>query len=188
MKAAALRNASDGPLGTDVPRVPQKSSPVTFLTAQLLSSDEVPQTLRKENFEPSGLGYDEATLNVETSSGPDALGGDTFTVRVTFQMPEFTKLFARSTADFGSRIILGKDNRYRFPTDEESPFVSAIAFVDDGNRRGHVDISLRVRDIEATRNSIYVTVAGAYESGRFFSGQARLTIIGNNETPRKRRP
>lgn len=103
-------------------------------------------------------------------------------------MPEYTKLFARSTADFGSRVILGKDNRYKFPNDKESPFGSSYAFDDDGNRRGHVDISLKVRDIEATRNKILITVAGAYQSGELFGGRASLKLIGNNETPRKRGP
>jgi hypothetical protein len=162
--------------------------PVTFLVAELLSGDKDPEILRKATFEPTGFGTNVATLNIDTSKGPAALSGDVFTVRVTFQLPEYTKLFATSTADFGSRVIFGNDNRYRFPTEKEAPFGSAYAFYDDGNRHGHVEISLKVRDIEGTRNSIFVTVAGAYQNGEFFSGQASLKLIGNGETPKKRKP
>jgi hypothetical protein len=161
---------------------------VTFLTASLLSNDRDPQTLRQASFESTGYGTDRATLNVETSTGPSASSGDVFTVRVAFLLPKYTKLFATSTADFGSKVILGKDNRYRFPTEKEAPLGSSYAFHDDGNRRGHVDVSLKIRDIEATKNSIFVTVAGAYQSGAFFSGQASLLLIGNGETPKNRRP
>jgi len=43
---------------------------------------------------------------------------------------------------------------------------------------------VKVRDIEATKNSIFVTVAGVYESGELFGGQASLKIIGKNERPK----
>jgi len=162
--------------------IPQ--NPVTFLTAQLLSHDKDPQVLCDAKFEPTGFGSDRATLNVESSSGPASLSGDVFTVRVNFLLPEYTKTFARGPADFGSRVVLGNDNRYRFPTVKEAPFGSSYAFADDGNRHGHVDISLKVRDAEATRNSILVTVAGAYGSGELFSGQASLKLVGNNERPK----
>jgi hypothetical protein len=166
-----------------VVRVPQ-NPPVIFLTAQLLSNDKDPRVLCESKFEPTGFGTDTAALNVETDSGPAALSGDTFTVRANFLLPKYTKLFARSTGDSGSRVILGKDNRYRFPTEKEAPLGSSYAFFDDGDRRGHVDITLKLRDIEATKNSIFVTVAGVYESGELFSGQASLKIIGNNERPK----
>lgn len=161
-----------------------QNPPVIFLTAQLLSNDKDPRVLCESKFEPTGFGTDTAALNVETDSGPAALSGDTFTVRANFLLPKYTKLFARSTGDSGSRVILGKDNRYRFPTEKEAPLGSSYAFFDDGDRRGHVDITLKLRDIEATKNSIFVTVAGVYESGELFSGQASLKIIGNNERPK----
>jgi len=167
----------------DVGPEPQ-NPPVIFLTAQLLSNDKDPRVLCESKFEPTGFGTDTAALNVETDSGPAALSGDTFTVRANFLLPKYTKLFARSTGDSGSRVILGKDNRYRFPTEKEAPLGSSYAFFDDGDRRGHVDITLKLRDIEATKNSIFVTVAGVYESGELFSGQASLKIIGNNERPK----
>jgi len=150
----------------------------------LLSHDKDPQVLCDAKFEPTGFGSDRATLNVESSSGPASLSGDVFTVRVNFLLPEYTKNFATGPSDFGSRVILGNDNRYRFPKLKEAPFGSSYAFADDGNRRGHVDISLKVSDIEATKNSIFITVAGAYQSGELFSGRASLKLIGNNERPK----
>ncbi len=85
---------------------------VRFTSAQLLSKDKEPKVLREAEFEPTGYGTQGATLNVETSSGPAALSGDNFTVRVNFELPKYTKQFATGTADFGSKVILGKDNRY----------------------------------------------------------------------------
>jgi YD repeat-containing protein len=163
--------------------IPQ-NPPVIFLTAQLLSNDKDPQVLCESRFEPTGFGTDTAALNVETAIGPAALSGDNFTVRANFLLPKYTKLFARSTGDSGSRVILGNDNRYRFPTEKEAPFGSSYAFFDDGDRRGHVDITLKLRDKEATKNSILVTVAGVYGNGELFSGLASLKIIGNNERPK----
>jgi|SRR6266850_1561366 len=171
------------------PNAETDAPPVTFTTAQLLSNDKDPTVLREAKFEPTAFGSDIASLNVETSTGPAALEGDVFTVRVNFALPEYTKAFAtgRPEASAGSRVILGNDNRYRFPTIKEAPFGSSYAFYQDSSRRGHVDVSLKVRDLEAKRNSIFVTVAGTYQGGQSFSGRATLKLIGNNETPKRRK-
>lgn len=134
-----------------VAQVPQNPPAVIFLTAQLVSNDKERQVLCESRFELTGFGTSRANLNIESSTGPDALRGDLFTIRVNFLLPEHTKLFATSTGENGSQVILGKDNRYRFPTLKELPIGSSYEFFDDGNRRGHVDIALKLRDIEARR-------------------------------------
>ncbi len=68
------------------------------------------------------------------------------------------------------------------------PFGAAYAFYKDSDRRGHVDISLKLRDSEALKNTILIRVTGVYESGRFFSGRASLTMIGKYDVPRSKQP
>ena len=144
---------------------PDVKERVMFMEARLVADD----TNRRADFDNNNR----ATLNIETETfGPDVWRKEVFTIRVTFNLPKSAKDCCNSEAT--TNVNLGKDNMFKLDNKKGD---NGSTFWEDNGRRG-VDITLRLRDIEARNNRIVINVGGTFKSGDAFSGVGFLRLVG----------
>lgn len=141
---------------------------VKFIDAALVD------TSRTASFDASVTGSYNSTLNVNTTTGPDACGGDRFTIKVRFELP-FNSASCCNSSSTDNFVTLSDDNKFEFAP---SP-IDDIKYAFFGNDRpAHVLIYLRrKRDGSGTTNRVNISVAGTRTNGDPYAGKGFVRLV-----------
>jgi RHS repeat-associated protein len=170
-KAGEAMDGTAGKAGSDESAANGTADPqndtVTFETVSLLSNDRHDSkdtSVRTANFDPNGT----ATLNVDTTTGPDVWGGEPFTIRVKFVLPYGSTGCCENNSTYENDVRLSANSIFKFASKQISP-----GRVREGYQfsvtetRGYVDITLKMPSLaEGKSNKVEVIVGGTRKTWR----------------------
>lgn len=120
--------------------------------------------------------YNNANLNINTTQGPAACGGESFVIQASFVPPPNSASCCSLT-----HIGFSKDAQYEKSPNPVSGFVEGI-FTDVGSRNPYVAVRLRKRLTAngtplGTTNSVFITIHGTFGNGQTYAGHATVKPV-----------
>ena len=128
---------------------------VHFTTVSLLDTDRQASFL-----------LNVATLNIRTTTGPDACGGDSFWIRARFDLPEFNR-----------GCCSGPDTLARLDTKNQFNLLDAAFFENESHLSGFADVRLKRVNNQASGNRLQIHISGTFQNGSSYTslGLVHLT-------------
>jgi len=107
-----------------------------------------------------------ATLNIRTTTGPDACGGDSFWIRARFDLPEFNR-----------GCCSGPDTLARLDTKNQFNLLDAAFFENESHLSGFADVRLKRVNNQASGNRLQIHISGTFQNGSSYTslGLVHLT-------------
>ena len=99
-----------------------------------------------------------ATLNIRTTTGPDACGGDSFWVRARFDLPEFNR-----------GCCSGPDTLARLDTKNQFNLLDAAFFENESHLSGFADVRLKRVNNQASGNRLQIHISGTFQNGSSYT-------------------
>ncbi|MBA2705653.1 MAG: Ig-like domain-containing protein [Blastocatellia bacterium] len=117
--------------------------------------------------------FNSVSLTISTTTGPDACGGDRFSIKAKFQLPQYSAgCCSNPTTSF---VILSSDNKFEFAPS----LIDGTTYDFFGNDSPpYVIVYLRRKaDRSGTTNSVKITVGGTYQNGESYTGQGTVHLV-----------
>jgi hypothetical protein len=104
--------------------------------------------------------FNVATLNIATTTGSDACGGDSFWVRVRFDLP-----------NFNSGCCSGPDTLARVDTNNQFSLLDAAFYENQSTSSGFADVRLKRVNNQASGDRLQIHIAGTFQDGSSYSSE-----------------